>query len=162
MDESTWILTQTFCACNHVIITNIHLLFIILAYLVQIFQVDLSLLFVSWKCIQGKKKKKQFLILFVSLSFVDINLVSLAGVFASPGSTPHQQTAALMCTTLVSWFEPITATVLFFGTGFNQINLWHAVQSQYKISAVSTATNCWVVPDLPVVDLVQYNTCNNL
>ena len=61
VDASTWIFTQTFCARDHVIITNIQIvLFIILVDLAEIFQVDLSLLCVSWKCIQGTKTISNF------------------------------------------------------------------------------------------------------
>ena len=76
------------------------------------------------KVYPGHKDNFQFF--FVSLSSYKSSLP--CSRFSSP-SIPHQQMAALICTTFLSWFEPITATVLFSGTGLYQINLWHAVQS---------------------------------
>ena len=108
-------------SCNHHQYTNCAFHLVDLA---EIFQVDLSLLCVSWKCIQGTKTISNFF--FVSLSSYKSSLP--CSRFSSP-SIPHQQMAALICTTFLSWFEPITATVLFSGTGLYQINLWHAVQS---------------------------------
>ena len=64
-------------SCNHHQYTNyaFHL-----ADLAEIFQVDLSLLCVSWKCIQGTKTISNFFL----LACLHINLVSLAAGFRHP------------------------------------------------------------------------------